>query len=902
MRLNRKWLYLGGLVTILTLLLTLTLVLPAGAVGQLDRGSLDTDDGYVSPTADGDSMIEVTLANSGLDLTTTVEDGGDIDSVVINVAQDLHAATHSLIRVNVDSQEGAPSGVTVTLPTDRASDVLPITGNLSIDFDADGSVDENDVGAPVIVNPAIGLIEIPILADLDANDKIVLSYDTSPQETALLNVSGDSGNIDLLAVESAAGPAGDYSATVMAAEEVVIAMNSAVRGYSTGIMHEQHAVPAGLSGYVEVDDEEITKFYTTNALTELIDIGDSGLGQGGNLYVKVAKPPIRNEDFVGVTIDHSALEIDQGGSNATTGLVKLDVRSGQNFNDDDIEISYFGSDSFYIEVDHGPIQNMDDVEIVVPIIDTDDSEDSMYKLQIIGFSDGVDDTCQDCRIRIGVVTQPTDGDEPTPLDSRVSVLGISYEGSDRLSVAGALTGPTTFSRLVDFAPVDTNGDDEIDGADIVVIKDNGLDVTPKDVDGRNVTFSLDSGSTPETGTSIDVAYALGVGANPRNALIPNATDRPIIKVAAGSRVAFTSDNDRATVDAEVDGPSFANPSPANMGATDDDAQVISIDVTDELAGVDKDTIELEVSVGGGASLMVVNDDLSFSEIGGGYRASIALDDIEDVPNIRTSDTTAVAWSATAKDNAGNVGDSDADGDTDENQDYTFNVDGEDPVIMRVYTGDWFDGVSEEVKGDRRLGVDTYLPGISDNTSVRVVFNERIDGTTVSADDFSVDGAAPTEAGWSSTGDTGDESHIDIGQSVFLTVPAMAADARPVVNIVGSVSDVAGNSTNSGTKTADDGIAPSPTLSVDKALSDKNVTVTVETDERIRTLSPDLALYISNGVDGDESDTFTVHDEDPDDSETTLVLRDAAGNDIASSGEIRGYERVDPAGEQGPYTR
>ena len=198
-------------------------------------------------------------------------------------------------------------------------------------------------------------------------------------------------------------------------------------------------------------------------------------------------------------------------------------------------------------------------------------------------------------------------------------------------------------------------------------------------------------------------------------------------MAAGSRVAFTSDNDRATVDAEVEGPCFANPSPANKGATDDDAQVISIDVTDELAGVDKDSIKLSVSVGGGASLAVDNDDLSFSEVSGGYRASIALDDVEGVPNIRTSDTTAVAWSATAKDNAGNVGDSDADGDTDENQEYAFNVDGEDPVIMRVYTGDWFDGVAGKVKGDRRLGVGDYLPGISDNTSVRVVFNERIDG-------------------------------------------------------------------------------------------------------------------------------------------------------------------------------
>ena len=85
MRLNRKWLYLGGLVTILTLLLTLTLVLPAGAVGQLDRGSLDTDDGYVSPTDEGDSMIEVTLTNAGLDITNTVEDDGDFESVTLTV-------------------------------------------------------------------------------------------------------------------------------------------------------------------------------------------------------------------------------------------------------------------------------------------------------------------------------------------------------------------------------------------------------------------------------------------------------------------------------------------------------------------------------------------------------------------------------------------------------------------------------------------------------------------------------------------------------------------------------------------------------------------------------------------------------------------------------------------------
>ena len=90
------------------------------------------------------------------------------------------------------------------------------------------SVDHRDPG-PIVRNRADGMIEIPILANIDSPKRAgqnVLSYETSPQETALLNVSGDSGNFDLLAVESAAGPAGDYSATVMAAEEVVIEMHS----------------------------------------------------------------------------------------------------------------------------------------------------------------------------------------------------------------------------------------------------------------------------------------------------------------------------------------------------------------------------------------------------------------------------------------------------------------------------------------------------------------------------------------------------------------------------------------------------------------------------------------------------------------------------------------------------
>ena len=106
----------------------------------------------------------------------------------------------------------------------------------------------------------------------------------------------------------------------------------------------------------------------------------------------LAKPPVRNAslDAQGrFAIDNTAVTVSTTGadpSNSTTGKLKLNAT---NFNDDEIEVSYFGSDSFYIEVDHGPIQNIDNVEIVVPIIDTDDLSTIDYKLEVISLSSDV---------------------------------------------------------------------------------------------------------------------------------------------------------------------------------------------------------------------------------------------------------------------------------------------------------------------------------------------------------------------------------------------------------------------------------------------------------------------------------------------------------------------------------
>ena len=112
-------------------------------------------------------------------------------------------------------------------------------------------------------------------------------------------------------------------------------------------------------------------------------------------------------------------------------------------------------------------------------------------------------------------------------------------------------------------------------------------------------------------------------------------------------------------------------------------------------------------------------------------------------------------------------------------------------------------------------------------------------------------------------------------------------------LTGSVSDKAGNPVSSGTKTAEDGIAPGATLSVDKTLSDESVTITVTTDEDIGAAFPELKFWVSDAIDSrddtmlHEKDTFTVGLANPEataGASNPLVLRNSA-NQIVFSGDL-----------------
>lgn len=1004
-RLNRKWLYLGGLVTILTLLLTLTWALPAGAVGTLDDGELSADKDFVSTVSTGtdapstmDRTVEVTLTNADLDSTMSVRNNGDFDAVTI--AGTATVLTDASITVNITAGgAGNPSTVSVTRPSRNgtvvaADAVLPIIGSVTVDTSqgATSPATARKVGTPEVINPTLGIVRIPLRADLEAADTIHLAYNTSNQETALVNVRGDRGNFDLLLVESPTKP-GEYSGSFVVKDLPDVTMTTA-----SAVVDEQHSIDSGLQGYREFRNETITEFFNTyTAATGTLSNTEAN-ESSTTRYARVANPPIRdgrNDDDTinGADISVSGLPnnvtIAEGTvvNNANQGILLFTASAAEDFDDlDNIDVDYFGSDTFEITVDNGPLRLGDtldtqntsagldtlgavdsntNIKIVLPTTEQDKNIDhadilASNNLAIVSVTDGTD--CKQCVIRLGVITggqaeNESDGD-PAPLTERFSVLAISYFGSERIDIPdgianidvdgdGANDGtddqnPRLFRVLLDAAPANVGTGTDFEHDITVVASSHTAIAAPTDVlsgittdisialdaennqriSGREVWFSIDPdavGSVGDDGTDddyFDVTYTRQVGALPANALDPDQdageTSR-VIAVGPGSRVRITSGNDAVDVDAEKDGPRYGNAMPS--GSTGSTSATISIDVTDDLAGVKKGEIELMVKAGSRRHWTVVNRDLDITEIEGGYRATIDLDDVRDNGGgnrlrVEADETTKISWYATAEDEAGNVSRSDSDGDEDGDQDYTFNVDGESPELERAYTGDWFDiaeGDKGRVKGDRRVSSGNYLPGKASNTSVRVVFSEALDGSSVSADDFTVDGAVPSAAQTWSEGlthgvnedgmDEEDRTNGVIGRSVFLTVSAMDADETPQVELVGSVTDKAGNAVSSGSKIASDGIAPTATLSVDTMLSQKTVTITVTTDEGIRIQYPELSFFISDGLDRgedelDEKDTFTVGLEDPKSdpgSGNPLVLRDSA-DEIVFSGDL------DKAGE------
>ena len=303
-----------------------------------------------------------------------------------------------------------------------------------------------------------------------------------------------------------------------------------------------------------------------------------------------------------------------------------------------------------------------------------------------------------------------------------------------------------------------------------------------------------------------------------------------IAAIAGSLITVTyedvdEDESRDRVTVENTAPGVAIIAPDHDYATQIRGVRLSAQVTDTEAGVVEDSITFHVSatdVGTGSPEAVEADEDGQTNIAidGGFKSEVQL---QGVP----SGVTEIEWYVTVEDAAGNVGMSDRDPSTDEIENWLIRIDTLAPALESAVTGQNLNDDGEEVTDAAK----------ADATSVRVVFDEPLNGDSLATTDFRVNDIIPADVSWS-------DKHPE---SAFLTVASMASDATPAIKVVDAVADTAGNVTTSQeAKTAADGIAPTLTVEVDPTYAKDEVEIRVRSDEALLTL-PTISI---NGNAGD----------------------------------------------------
>ena len=365
-----------------------------------------------------------------------------------------------------------------------------------------------------------------------------------------------------------------------------------------------------------------------------------------------------------------------------------------------------------------------------------------------------------------------------------------------------------------------------------------------------------------------------------------AASPPVIEVSSEVNDTISLDYDDAdsddadastTVDVESVDPDFDNLSPVFQFATKNDRPTLSGDVTDVDSLVrqdedDQETIRVIMRItntaagrtkldlpGSATNPRSVNpaDDGTVEAITGGFSVTQLVPGDFD----SNADEYFIQWWILAEDLAGNRGVSDSDLDTAGDAadttcaPDTFNVDtsgtalgGCEPFEVRV------DNVAPSISSaetgstwDADLGVmATGTDAIS--TSIRVVFDEALDGSTVDLADFESTDVTIEDVDWFS----------DAPASVFLTVDAIDSDLEPEITLgddLGGVSDEAGNINDEDTVDADDRIPATLTATVtgstaaSRPATDDEITVVITSDEALTGTPNVFAFRIE-----DDSDT------------------------------------------------
>ncbi len=398
---------------------------------------------------------------------------------------------------------------------------------------------------------------------------------------------------------------------------------------------------------------------------------------------------------------------------------------------------------------------------------------------------------------------------------------------------------------------------------------------------------------------------------------------PTLKVGKDDQITLTykdADPKRTTsklLKVESTAPVFSELSPANAAAgranpevefnVTDGGSGIGDDEDDDILvifGIDNDgdgTIDIEEEY-------AVNDRGSLNEVDGGFHARQRLPS-----SSAAADDSTVYWWARAVDGAGNEAVTDrqseikVDGtDTKDPctvsafprgnlggldvgnttsiggcQPYSIKVDNTEPAISSVVTGAFWDTSNKD--DDNKTNTD---PSKAKANMVLVMFNESLDASSVSAGDFEVNDQEPTNA----------EVFSGAKANVFLTLGSdLDPNARPKVELVGRVEDLAGNRRSSGSvENATDGIAPTLTVSVEggnRSVTKGEIKVMISSNEDVGT--PNVAFQMVD-------DSGASDNADTEDVDEAMYALGSAANVSAVLKSARNYEATYTAPEPGLY--
>jgi len=255
------------------------------------------------------------------------------------------------------------------------------------------------------------------------------------------------------------------------------------------------------------------------------------------------------------------------------------------------------------------------------------------------------------------------------------------------------------------------------------------------------------------------------------------------------------------------GPTFANALPAATSTSNNTTQIHKLDIGD-------------AGVGLGATAAVVRAAVTYTIRGvaqdpGPVTAITATSEQWQVERTSAGNPQGnLVWSVTAKDTLGNSATTAT---------YLLVIDSVAPDLTAAHTGDIADASASPTVND--TSTDT-------RTSVRLVFDDDIDGTTVNASDFLAQDGGTTIAITSCT------HHADLTTSVFCVLgTTLASDQKPSIQVVGDIRDTANNAAALGDAVvATDGIAPAVSASLTgtatgNVVTNKTLVVRVTADEK-----------------------------------------------------------------------